>query len=497
MSVKRRLISDERGTTLVLVVLLISALTIVCTTLLMVVQGETSRGTDAVRRDAAFQAAESGIDDYLAKFVDNPAYDLQEVHPAESTRRSSTGNTVGVASTQCDASGDTGTAKPAPASWTYGATWTYASKDHWCQLGNGYEYNLQITHLTATTPGAPTLRIVATGRLVGSTKNQRVIEVLTRQSTIADFQMLADDDISYGATATTAGKIYAGIDPDGHKHWVDHEGKASADIYAEDTVYGNTTLLNGAKRWDGNPATTTIGDIRTQIHDPINFSAFTQSQADVKRVAQFEGGTHFPYLDASTDAWQLTFKNNGTVVVQSCTRFRSGRVTYDVAVAAPTCSAGTAWPLPAKGAIYSEVPVIVSGVVNGRVTVVSNVNIVVSGNIQYLSDVDGTAPKDDVLGLIGKSYVFVAAWAPSTLTWHAATLAQEQQWRSYYCPNDGDGAGTMTFIGSTATMHGGCMTQYDVRNYNYDPSLLYLPPPWFPTIGGAYTILVFRELPSS
>jgi Tfp pilus assembly protein PilX len=496
MSLKRRLISDERGTALVLVVLLIAVLTIACTTLLLVVQAEAGRGTDAVRRDAAFQAAESGIDDYLAKFVDNPAYDLQEVHPAESTRTKPGGGTVGVASTACDASGNTGTAKPAPASWTFGSTWTYASKDHWCQLGNGYEYNLQITHLTATTSGAPTLRIVATGRLVGSTRNARVIEVLTRQSTIADFQMLADDDISYGATATTAGKIYAGIDPNGVKHSVDHDGKASADVYAENTVTGTTTMLNGAKRYDGNSATA-YPDIRTQIHDPINFSAFTQSQADVRRVAIFEGGTSFPYLDASPDAWKLTFQSNGTVLVQPCTRARINHVSYDVAQVAPTCTTGTSYPLPAKGAIYSEEPVIVSGTVNGRVTVVSNVNVVVGGNLNYLSDVDGTAPKDDVLGLIGKSYVFVAAWAPTTLTWHAATLAQEQQWRSYNCPSDGAGSGTMTFTGSTATMHGGCMTQYDVRNYNYDQSLLYLPPPWFPTIGGAYTILVFRELPSS
>ena len=55
----------------------------------------------------------------------------------------------------------------------------------------------------------------------------------------------------------------------------------------------------------------------------------------------------------------------------------------------------------------------------------------------------------------------------------------------------------MTFMGSTATAQGGQMSMFDTRNYNYDDSLLYLQPPWFPTIGDAYTVLLFRELPGA
>ena len=39
----------------------------------------------------------------------------------------------------------------------------------------------------------------------------------------------------------------------------------------------------------------------------------------------------------------------------------------------------------------------------------------------------------------------------------------------------------MIFTGSTATAHGGSMGMFDTRIYNYEPSLLYLQPPWFPT----------------
>jgi hypothetical protein len=71
---------------------------------------------------------------------------------------------------------------------------------------------------------------------------------------------------------------------------------------------------------------------------------------------------------------------------------------------------------------------------------------------------------------------------------------------------------TMTYNGSTITngttanpdptdpgpgsTGGGCMSSYDKRNYNYDKTLLYLPPPWFPTIDTPYKVLLFRELPA-
>jgi hypothetical protein len=32
------------------------------------------------------------------------------------------------------------------------------------------------------------------------------------------------------------------------------------------------------------------------------------------------------------------------------------------------------------------------------------------------------------------------------------------------------------------------------RNYNYDNNLLFLPPPYFPTLPNAFTILVQREI---
>jgi hypothetical protein len=112
--------------------------------------------------------------------------------------------------------------------------------------------------------------------------------------------------------------------------------------------------------------------------------------------------------------------------------------------------------------------VIVSGQVNGRVTVASNNNVDIGGNISYL------AAGQDVLGMIAANNVVVSSWVLNNLTWTGATLAQSGSWASYN--NDGS-HGTMTFTGSTATYPGGSMSMFPTRVYNYDPNLLYLPRP--------------------
>ena len=117
----------------------------------------------------------------------------------------------------------------------------------------------------------------------------------------------------------------------------------------------------------------------------------------------------------------MTFQSNGQVIVQSCTKY-AGKPIGD---AAPTCGAATPLNIPNNGAIYTGQPVIVSGVVNGRVTIGSASDIYIGGNLSYAQD------GDDVLGLVASHSVIVAQWVPTTLSWRAATIAQSGTWRSY------------------------------------------------------------------
>ena len=495
MLVKLRALSEESGSALVFVVVLGAALVLMSVTLVDLVRGESSQAARGVTRDAAFHAAEAGLDDYTSKLLEDNQYFLHDVAAGESTRK---------AATSCSGGGSTVSAtSTTPAVWTYGIDWSYCSgKNNWKQLSNGYEYNLQVS---GTTGSQQYVDIVATGRKQGTTSPVRVIEERLRPASIADFQMIANANISYGATAVTTGKLYAGqsasCPSSCTKYNVNHAGTAYADIYAEGSVTGNPTMLNGAQKY-------TSANIRTVLKSPILFAPFASSLVDISRAAQLSG----LYLNnASVVAWQLTFNSNGTLNVKTCTS------TNTTSSTPPTCSTApapynVAVPVPTNGAIYVEQSVIIAGgtssctdpaprsltnavCVNGRVTVASNNEIVIGDDIGYV------ATGDDVFGLIAKGDMTVAQWAPCPLSWRAGTIAQTGQWHSAAASltcNSGNGTTTfaMSFTGSTATAQGGSMTpQFSSRTYNYDASLSYLQPPWYPTIDFGYTVLLFRELP--
>jgi Tfp pilus assembly protein PilX len=452
----QRLLHEEDGFAMSLVVVLSIALTVFSVALIDIVSHETGRSSHAVTRDASFHAAEAGINDYLTKLLSDRVYYTHEVHPGEATRL---------------AGAVTASAGQA---WTGGLAWSYPNgKNAWRALSNGYEYDLQVTPPSAASSA---LRIVSTGRPAGSTdaSDWRVLETLVRQSSVTDFQMLANADISYGSTATTYGKIYAGIDSNGVAHSVTHAGTAYADVYAEGSVLGSPTLRNGAKTYGS-------ATIRTVVKSPINFNDFLASLVDIQRASQ-TGGVFLN--NTAVDGWKLTFSSTGTFTAQTCMK-ASAR---DIAQTSPTCGAASTYNVPANGAIYVGQSAIVSGVVNGRVTVASNNNIVIGGNLSYQTT------GDDVLGLVAATDMIVAQWTPSTLTWRAATIAQSGAWRSW--SNDSSHV-SMTFQGSTSTNLGGSMGMFQTRVYQYDDSLLYLQPPWFPTVDGAFTILLSRELAAS
>ena len=340
---RSRLVRED-GIAMVLVVIISAFMSLLAVTLIDVVRAESDRSARSVWSEGSFQAAEAGLDDYIAKLVDDRAYYLHYVHSAESTRRPPAGADV-----------------VAGSAWSYSLAWTYPNgKDTWKQLTNGYEYDLQIT---PPSPGTEDVRVIATGRKIGSTTDVRAIETLVRPSSIADFQMLANNDITYGSAATTSGKIYAGIDTAGVRHNVTHNGVARANIYAEGSVGGPPTLQNGAQTYNSS-------NIRTVIKNPINFQSFLASLVDIQRAATLSAR----YFDnPAIHAWRLTFLAAGSVDVQQCLRVG----TNDVAAVQPTCGAATNYSVPSNGAMYFAQTVIVQGLVKGRVTVASNDNLVI------------------------------------------------------------------------------------------------------------------------
>jgi hypothetical protein len=447
----------EDGAALAFVILIIAVLALLGVTTIEIVRGESTRSAQQVTKGTSFQAAEAGIEDYISKIVDDRLYYVHYVHPAEATRREPGGTDVPAGSDEV--------------TWAYNLLWTYPNGfDNFKALPNGYEYSLQVFPPTDSTGQ---MRILAMGRKENSTTDTRVVETIIRPSSLADFYRVVDGDVSWGTGATTNGKIYANGD-------IDHDGIATASVYAEGEIDDEPTLQSGAKVYDQDDTNSNgVSDIRDQIKNPILFSNFLTSFVDVERAAQ-AAGTRF----TGSQAWRITFNSNGTFDIRMCTE-TSGN---PIAGTAPTCGSATNHPVPSNGAIYTAESVVVTGTVNGRVSVASNDDVVVGGDIAYVQ------PGDDVLGLIAKNDVIIAKYVPTTMTWTAGVLAQSGTWKTY----DNSGShNTMNFYGSSATKLGGSLTMFDVRNYNYDPRLIFLPPPWFPIVDDAYTVVLFRELPAT
>lgn len=483
MSTRREAVRQERGVAMVLVIAGLLMVTLLATYLIDRTMGEQSRSAVARTRDAAFQAAEAGIDDYVAKLVADSAYYLHRVHPAEATRRDTASGTL------------VGGGNPAGqgTAWNLGTQWTYPNGyDQWRTLANGYQYSLEVVPPSA---GSQTITIYSTGRPNGATNTAdwRTLQVQVRPSSIADFQRVVDLDVS--VSADTYGKYYANGS-------ITHSGRAFADLYAKNTVsVGSNTLQPGVKKYDK----TTNPSFSSVFPTPINFNNLLASIVDVQRAASLGG---YAFDDSSKAAWRITFKSNGTFDIAACTQGNEST--------APVCGAAVNKVIPANGAIYTGQTAIVSGTVNGRVTVASNDNIVIANNIDYADGGNGTygsagqlaheANADDVLGLVAKNNVIVAAYAPGSLSWTAAVIAQSGTWyaaggmHSGPCsnplPGDDPTRSCMHWTGSSTTKDGGSFSaQYYQRDYGYDKGLLYLPPPWFPQIQDSYTTILFRELP--
>ena len=147
---------------MVLVVFLTAALALLSVSLIDLVRGDSSRAATATVSDAAFQAAEAGLDDYTSKLLDDNQYLLPR-------RRARRVHASGV--------GRARWSRPEPrrpTAWTFGTTWTYPNgEDNWRSLTNGYEYNIQVTGPTST---AAWTDIIATGRKQGTISPVRVIE---------------------------------------------------------------------------------------------------------------------------------------------------------------------------------------------------------------------------------------------------------------------------------------------------------------------------------
>lgn len=538
MSLKQRIRDDETGFAIVLAVALIAVLSIFAASLPLLVQNEDTKSRQDTVQDSAYQAAEAGTNAVLSDLTQSTAFFIKYMAKGEATRTFNsttyandcvTGSTATTQST-CTDKDVSATTWTSPW-WTYSTSQTARAADKgWYSLGNGYQYLIQLYPPNPTLTGlASTItRIDVTGRPFGSTDTSkwRTIETQIRPSSLTDFQAFVATALAYGSGATTTGPVFVGEDNSGNKYDLDHAGHASGNLYAEGTVdkgrtnpiTNYTTFQNGATYYDS----TTNPNALCKLNNcaPVPFTNFSNTFSKVSGAASCPAsgtvlgppsywcfGTVDPNNgNAAVDAWWIRFLSNGKATFTPCKKTPVSGNPSPIYDTAPTCGTTSAqYPLPTNGAIYSAADVIVSGVVKGQITVAT------AGNVYYGGSITQNTPGTDVIGEEAQGSIYVPEWAPDSnrnITIYSAQFSLNGAFESSPDWGSGGTKGTMNFYGSTAvygitpctqTVGADCTIIYfsgffATRNYNYDPNLLFVQPPYWPSLGNAFTILTQRQI---
>ena len=270
------------------------------------------------------------------------------------------------------------------------------------------------------------MTIRSVGRTLGSGANVRTrqVQAQVRPGSLADFQALSNTSISYGSAATTTGKIYSAVN-------VNHDGTAKGTVYALNRVTGNSSFEGGKYDSLTNPTTAQL------YPSGVPFSQFTDDLASIKTTATAQGNL---FNDAAAKGWLVQFTAAGTANIW---RITSG-TSSGLASALPTfttaeCNSSATYTKTINNfsVMWFTQPVVIGSsdnpcttsgaldsVVDGRVTIGADDDIYVGGNISY--ETSG----DDTLGLTATGDLIITDYAPSTMTWRAATLSQTGQWRT-------------------------------------------------------------------
>ena len=180
----RRISSNEQGIAMLIALALITLLTVIALSLFVVTGGDSTRSKRDQSATGSYHAAEAGTNAYLSDLTESTVFFNSYMAKGEATR-SDSNNVAHPSSPTSDLP------------WTWGSSWTYntsaAADTGWFDLGNGYQYLLQVYPPNPNVqqgPGQVTTRIDVTGRPKESTdvSTWRTIETMIRPSALTDFQ---------------------------------------------------------------------------------------------------------------------------------------------------------------------------------------------------------------------------------------------------------------------------------------------------------------------
>jgi hypothetical protein len=225
------------------------------------------------------------------------------------------------------------------------------------------------------------------------------------------------------------------------------------------------------------------------------------ASTSLKNIATAAGASGVVLSGSTT----LTF-NGGTVSISNYLHSppwtnHSFTITGDSIIYVQTVNTGTA-SLQA-GTVYLN-----GGQVTGRLTIASEADTTIAGNITYTTDPVAHPTSTDALGLLSYDDIYVGTSAPNNLTIDAAIMATGAS-SSANSPgsfgvnnyNTGSPRGNLNVYGgivqevrgAVATVSNGSVVTGYSKNYSYDPRFINTPPPYYPTVSGVLKYTSWQE----
>ena len=398
--------------------------------------------------------------------------------------------------------------------------------------------------LTITPPplGSTKVTILATATTTGNTTVVKSLQVTLAQPSLAQFAVVANDNIRFGAGTSVYGPVTAngGIHFDGTAYNIIASAKNTyTDPDTGLTEWGVWSAVGNADPQPpsaivSNPSVFTAG---RQFPVPAaDFAGLTLNLQQLQTAAAPGGACAAPgcWLSSGSQGYHMVLRTDGKydmykvtalqATPNNCTNTNNQAQwgTWSIKVTSwnpnPPTEAhmsqnllGT-YAYPANGIIFVEDNLWIDGTVKGnRLTIASGVfpdpgvglepNITVNDNLLY-TYTDGT----DVVGLIAQGNLNVGLISPDNLTIDAALVSENGRIGRYYYGNNCTVNGTNYYTRAILTLDGMIAsalrygfaytdgTGYATRNITYDGNLLYSPPPSFPLASTQYQTISWKQI---
>lgn len=373
--------------------------------------------------------------------------------------------------------------------------------------------------------GSTVVEVQSTGNVATDATISKIIKVKFDMPSLTKYAMVGNQELNITSSTTIYGLVHAngGIRFDGKGY---NLVTSALETYNDPDHSGSNEHAVHTHVVPVDPLPPTALPVRTDVFvagrqfpiPAIDFNRITSDLATIKNNAQLNGR----YIASSTNyGYHIALKTNHTFDLYEVTKLLKKP---------PSCNDPTGqdgwgtwtiddetliqnYPYPASGLIFVEGDVWVDGQVNAdRITIAAGYfpenaatdkSIIINNDILY-TNYDGR----DVIGLIAQKNVNFGLHSEDDLRIDAAMVAKNGRIGRYdYRPGSSQGNGCQPYhVRTVITTYGMLATNqnwlfnysdysgYQLKNLNYDPNLLYNPPPGFPLLTDKYEQISWDEV---